>query len=327
VAQSQSVTTAEDTPKPITLQATDVDSHGLTFSVTSGPTHGSLSATSGTIYCSTDNNNFTTCTANVTYTPGANYDGADSFSFKANDGTLDSGVATVSITVSAVNDPPTANNTSASTTANTSVSVTLSASDVDSPSLTFSIVAGPSHGTLGTITGTACTPNGSGGSSCTASVTYTPASGYTGPDTFTFKANDGVADSNTATASISVTGLTYTFVGFFQPVDNPPVVNTVKAGQAVPEKWQLFDSLSQPVSDPTSFVTFSSYQVSCGTWTGDPTSAIDQTVTGSSGLQYLGSGNWQFNWATNKTWAATCRTAVLTLKDGSTHIANFSFTK
>jgi len=58
---------------------------------------------------------------------------------------------------------------------------------------------------------------------------------------------------------------------------------------------------------------------------GDPTSAIDQTVTGTSGLQYLGNGNWQFNWATSKAWAKTCRTAVLTLKDGSTHTANFNF--
>ena len=44
----------------------------------------------------------------LTYTPAANYNGPDSFTFKANDGTLDSNVATVTITVTAVNDAPVA---------------------------------------------------------------------------------------------------------------------------------------------------------------------------------------------------------------------------
>jgi Big-like domain-containing protein len=67
---------------------------------------------------------------------------------------------------------------------------TLHATDADAgDSLTYSIVGGPAHGTL----------SGSG-----ASRTYTPAAGYSGPDSFTFKANDGQVDSNTATVSITV---------------------------------------------------------------------------------------------------------------------------
>ena len=87
------------------------------------------------------------------------------------------------------NHSPVANNQNVATTLNTGKSITLTASDSDSDKLTYSIVNQPSHGTL---TGTP------------PSVTYKPASGYTGSDSFTFKVNDGKADSNTATISISI---------------------------------------------------------------------------------------------------------------------------
>ena len=69
--------------------------------------------------------------------------------------------------------------------------------------LTYAIVTGPAHGTL---TGTA--PN----------LTYTPAANYNGPDSFTFKANDGSADSNVATVSITVTPVNDAPVAFGQTV-------------------------------------------------------------------------------------------------------------
>jgi hypothetical protein len=65
----------------------------------------------------------------------------------------------------------------------------LAATDIDSSSLTYSIVTQPSHGTV-TITNTA-----------TGAYKYTPSANYNGADSFTFKANDGTADSNTATAA------------------------------------------------------------------------------------------------------------------------------
>ncbi len=72
------------------------------------------------------------------------------------------------------------------------------------------------------------------------------------------------------TWTITRASTSYTSVRFFQPVDNPPVINTVNSGQTIPQKWQLFDAATgQPVSDPTSFVSFTSYQVSCTTWTGN----------------------------------------------------------
>lgn len=90
-ANGQSVTTAEDTPKAVTLTGSDADNDALTFTVVSGPAHGALSGTE----------------PNLTYTPAADYHGPDSFTFKVNDGHADSASdATVSITVTPVADTP-----------------------------------------------------------------------------------------------------------------------------------------------------------------------------------------------------------------------------
>ena len=97
--------------------------------------------------------------------------------------------APVTVTGASVNHPPVASNGSVTTQMNTPVGVTLHASDVDGDALTYVIVAGPAHGTL----------SGSG-----AHRTYTPNTGYSGPDSFTFRANDGTANSNVATVSITV---------------------------------------------------------------------------------------------------------------------------
>ncbi|HEY3026764.1 MAG TPA: Ig-like domain-containing protein, partial [Pyrinomonadaceae bacterium] len=174
VADAQSVTTNEDTARAIMLTGSDVEGGALTYSVVTGPTQGSLSGTA----------------PNLTYTPAANYNGADSFTFKVNDGQLDSNVATVSITINAVNDAPIANDQSATTDEDTARAITLTASDVDGDTLTFSIVTGPAHGIL----------SGTG-----ASRTYTPAANYNGTDTFTFKVNDGTVDSNIANVSLTIT--------------------------------------------------------------------------------------------------------------------------
>jgi hypothetical protein len=55
------------------------------------------------------------------------------------------------------------------------------------------------------------------------------------------------------------------------------------------------------------------------------TDPIPEEASGASGLQYLGSGNWEYNWKTSKGYAGTCRVMVLTLKDGSQHTAEFKF--
>jgi hypothetical protein len=116
----------------------------------------------------------------------------------------------------------------------------------------------------------------------------------------------------------------YLFLGFFSPVDNPPTVNTAKAGQAIPVKWRLTDAVGNPVSDMSSFKGLTSSPAACGS--GETESPLPETTsTGSSGLQYLGDGNWQYNWKTPKLYANSCRTMILNLKDGTTYTANFKF--
>jgi Bacterial Ig domain/Divergent InlB B-repeat domain/Calx-beta domain/RTX calcium-binding nonapeptide repeat (4 copies) len=179
VAAAQSVTTAEDTYASITLAATDVEGSALTYSV-APPSHGVLSGTA----------------PNLTYTPTANYSGSDSFTFEANDGALDSNVATVSITVTAVNDGVTAHDQAVQIAEDTPVGVALSATGGDA-ALTYSVQDEPSHGTL---------------SGTPPSVTYEPDLNYHGADSFTFRADDGNGASNLATVSVTV-----------DPVNDAPV--------------------------------------------------------------------------------------------------------
>jgi hypothetical protein len=129
---------------------------------------------------------------NRTYTPTANFHGGDSFTFRVNDGLVDSPLATVSLTVNSVNDVPVANSQAVTTDEDTAVAITLSGHDVDGDVLTYSIVNGPTNGTL----------TGSG-----VNRTYTPAPDFFGADSFTFRVNDGVIDSPLATVTITVNSI------------------------------------------------------------------------------------------------------------------------
>src|SRR5262249_11467863 len=119
----------------------------------------------------------------------------DSFTYKANDGQANSATATVTITVTAVNDVPIAGNDTYTTDEDTTLTVAAAGvlandTDADNDPLTAVLVTGPQHGTL--------TLNTNG------SFTYSPAGHYHEPDSFTYKANDGQANSNVATVSITV---------------------------------------------------------------------------------------------------------------------------
>ncbi|WP_429634941.1 Ig-like domain-containing protein, partial [Tunturiibacter psychrotolerans] len=173
VAFNQAVTVSSGTSAAITLTAQSPGGLPLVYSVVSEPTHGSLTGS----------------TPNLTYTPNTSYTGSDAFTFKANDGTGDSNIATVSLTVKGPNHAPVASNSSVTVAGPTAVMLT--ATDADGDALTYTVVSPPAHGQVSSGTG----PN----------RTYTPNTGYTGSDTFTFKANDGQADSNVATVSLTVT--------------------------------------------------------------------------------------------------------------------------
>ncbi|MBC8358572.1 MAG: tandem-95 repeat protein, partial [Candidatus Aminicenantes bacterium] len=119
-----------------------------------------------------------------TYEPDENFNGTDTFTYKAHDGQVYSEKATVTITVNSVNDPPVADDQSIATDEDTAISIILKATDVEKDSLTYSVVLpGPVNGTL---SGTA--PN----------LIYTPVLNYFGVDSLTFKANDGEDFSNVA---------------------------------------------------------------------------------------------------------------------------------
>jgi hypothetical protein len=203
-ATDQSVTTNLNTPADITLAGSDQDQNDtLTAHIVTPPLHGTL----GTINQDT---------GVVTYTPNQGFTGDDSFTFKINDGKADSSnTAKVSITVnnspanngnsaasnqtqqiSSSNTAPTATDQSVTTNLNTPVDITLAGSDPNqNDTLTAAIVTNPSHGTLGDI------------NQATGVVTYTPNQGFTGDDSFTFKINDGKADSsNIGTVNIRVGG-------------------------------------------------------------------------------------------------------------------------
>ncbi len=299
VASSQSISTPEDTPVNLTLTCSDVDGDSLTFGIVDSPSSGSLSGTP----------------PNVTYAPNANFNGSDSFTFKCNDGQLDSNTATVSIAVTPINDAPqlaaipdqtvtegqtltvnvsctdvdgdtltlntanlppgaaftdngngtgtlsytpdfdtvqhpatqktfsgvqincsdgsltdtknfkiTVNDVnrapeafpqSVTTPEDTPLGITLTASDPDGDPITFSLMSSPGNGIL------------SGFNPNTGTVTYTPNGNYNGPDSFTFRVNDGSLNSNIATVSITVTA-----------VNDPPTLTPIPS-QSVSEGQTL----------------------------------------------------------------------------------------
>jgi HYR domain-containing protein/K319-like protein len=160
--------------------------------------------------------------------------------------------------------------------------------------------------------------------SCSSSVTVnsTPASGSVfsvGTTTVNATADDGAG--HTSECSFTVT-VQYNFAGFFQPVDNLPVLNTVQAGRAIPVKFSLSGNkglgifaVGSPSSGP----------IVCNS--SDPATLLEETVTaGGSSLSYDPiSDQYIYVWKTEQGWAGTCRQLVVQLNDGSIHRANFKF--
>ena len=200
-ANAQSITTVRGQAVAVTLSGTDANGDAITFVVVSQPTNGALSGTA----------------PNLTYTPNANFVGADGFTFKVNDGKVDSTTKSVTISVTApsnTNVAPTANAQSITTVRGQAIAVTLSGTDANGDAITFVVVSQPANGAL---SGTA--PN----------LTYTPNANFVGADGFTFKVNDGKVDSTTKSVTISVTAPSG---GNNAPAATAQVTATVQ-GQAV----------------------------------------------------------------------------------------------
>jgi VCBS repeat-containing protein len=188
VAQDDDYSTDEDVPLTIAAPGvlgndTDDDGDSLTAVLTTDAVHGSVVLQSD---------------GSFTYTPDDDFNGIDSFQYVANDGTVDSEVATVTITVDPVNDRPVAVDDDYAAALNQPLvvaavdGVLINDTDADDDPLTAVLLTNPSHGTV------QLAPDGS--------FTYTAATDYVGLDSFTYAANDGTVDSAPATVTITVAG-------------------------------------------------------------------------------------------------------------------------
>jgi hypothetical protein len=189
VANSQNLTTPEDTALQITLSGADPEWAPLTYTVLSWPAHGTLDPQLAS-------------TNRFAYIPAPDFNGLDSFTFKVNDGQADSAAATIFLTITPVNDRPIAQAQNLSTPEDTPLEITLAGTDVDLDPLTYQIVTLPSKGTLNPEPSTR------------NQFIYTPATNYNGNDSFQFIASDGWLDSAPATISLII-----------KPVNDAPVAD------------------------------------------------------------------------------------------------------
>jgi hypothetical protein len=125
------------------------------------------------------------------------------------------------------------------------------------------------------------------------------------------------------TVDVSV-AVTYAFEGFASPVDNNGVLNSAKAGQAIPFRWRLTGADGLPITNLTS-ATIAVKDLACAI--GSAADQVEEYAAGESGLQNLGSGYYQINWKTPASYKGSCKTLTLTLGSSETHSALFQFTK
>lgn len=181
-AVNDSATIAEDSgANAISVLAndSDVDGDALAVTAVTQGAHGSVA-----------NNG-----SSVSYTPAHDFFGSDSFTYTIGDGNGGTATATVHVTVTNVNDPPVAQPDAYSMDQDTTLTVPAPGvlandSDVDGDALTAAHFTSPSHGTLA--------------SSANGGFVYTPNASFTGTDSFSYSANDGTVDSNTALVTITV---------------------------------------------------------------------------------------------------------------------------
>ena len=175
-ADDQTALTDEDTAVGIQLTGSDGDGDTLSYFIVNGPASGQIDG----------------LPPDVIYTPDANFNGTDSFTFKVNDGTADSAPALVTIQVAPINDPPFAGNDSAVTMESQAVTIEVLVNDVDVDGDALSVldVGAAAGGTVENLV---------------TAVRYTPGPGFTGADAFTYTVSDGHGGVAGADVSVTVT--------------------------------------------------------------------------------------------------------------------------
>jgi len=251
VAQADSVSVDEDNSVALTLMATDADGDTLNYQIQAQPQNGSLTGT----------------VPNLIYTPNADFNGTDILGFFANDGIVDSNVATISIQINPLNDAPNANAQALFTNEDTALAVTLSGQDIDGDALSFSITTAPANGV---ITGTV--PN----------ISYQPNPDFNGSDQIEYTVSDALSTSVPALVEINVAA-----VNDLPGISSLPITST-QEGQ--PYSYQVVandadgDALSFALLGPAGMTIDGNGLV---TWTpfqdGVGTQAVVITVTDANG--------------------------------------------
>jgi len=172
---------------------TDPDGDPLTAVLDSDPANGTLTLNPD---------------GSFTYTPSTHFNGTDTFTYRANDGTSDSNVATVTITVNPLNDAPVADDAFFVTQPEVPVSITLEATDPDvdpfnpeTHPLVFAIVSGPVNGVL---SGDLAAVSYEEPNKASVELTYTPNAAFVGSDLITFSVTDPTGAFDTAVVQIAV---------------------------------------------------------------------------------------------------------------------------
>ncbi len=193
VADDDAYQTAEDSVLNVAAPGvldgdTDPEGDPLTATLVADATHGVVTLNAN---------------GSFTYTPVADYHGPDSFTYRANDGTSDSNLATVNLTVTPVNDAPVAMGDTDSTHEDSALLIAAASLlgndfDVDGDDISITSFTQPGHGSL--------VDNGNG------TFTYTPVANYHGTDSFTYTISDGNGGNDSAVVNLTITS-----------VNDPPV--------------------------------------------------------------------------------------------------------
>jgi hypothetical protein len=166
------------------------------------------------------------------------------------------------------------------------------------------------------------TDNLSGIESCTITPATLPTS--VGTHTITATAKDKAG--NEASTSIQYTIVAWTIKGFYQPVDNPDIVNVAKNGSTIPLKFEVFKTVSgEEITDTSKIVQpLKAQKISCNNVNGSPTDEIENlTATGNTSLRYDPiEGQFIYNWKT-PTQKDTCWKVTVSTIDGSSIYAYF----
>ncbi|RLC84004.1 MAG: hypothetical protein DRI37_09570, partial [Chloroflexi bacterium] len=237
IATPIDITLDEDQAITLHLQASDLEGDPLTYLLISQPEHGELSGSKG----------------EWLYTPHADFNGTDSFLFSAYDGEYYSEEATVSLTITPINDAPIASTESLSTHEDQPLSFTLTGTDIDGDTLEISLETQPSHGHISlTETG----------------YLYTPDPDYNGTDSFTYQVSDGVLSSQ---SEVTLT---------LQAVNDPPILTPISKQALSPGETFSLSLTAEDIDDEQHFYILNKAPVGMSI---DPETGVIQWLPEQSG--------------------------------------------